>query len=92
MRTSGSRSASSERRGRAFRHQGRGAGLRLARKARIDAADARLMYVSAATMLRAAPGDPGEHSYTKLVDALRQYGSRPAADIEELWRASRSRS
>lgn len=83
--------------------------LRLARKAGIDAAEARLvdsdgapvalirrfdrtsdgarlMYVSAATMLGAEPGDPGEHSYTELVDALRQYGSQPASDIEELWR------
>ena len=83
--------------------------LRLARKAGIDAADARLvdsdgapvalirrfdrtgngarlMYVSAATMLGAEPGGPGEHSYTEIVDALRQNGSQPAADIEELWR------
>jgi len=83
--------------------------LRLARKAGINAAKARLvdsdgvpialirrfdrtanggrlMYVSAATMLGAEPGDPCEHSYTEIVDALRQYGSRPAADIEELWR------
>lgn len=81
--------------------------LRLARKAGIDAADARLvesdgapvavvrrfdrtedggrlMYVSAATMLGAE--ETSERSYTDLVDALRQYGSRPAADIEELWR------
>lgn len=81
--------------------------LRLARKAGIDAADARLvesdgaqvavirrfdrtedggrlMYVSAATMLGAE--EASERSYTDLVDALRQYGSRPAADIEELWR------
>jgi len=83
--------------------------MTLARKAGIDAADARLvdsdgapvalirrfdrtengarlMYVSAATMLGAEPGDPGEHSYTELVDALRQHGSQPAADVEELWR------
>ena len=83
--------------------------MRLARKAGIDAADARivesdgapvavirrfdrtgngarLMYVSAATMLGVEPGDSGEHSYTELVDTLRQNGSRPAADIEELWR------
>ena len=83
--------------------------MRLARKAGVDAADARivdsdgasvalirrfdrthngtrLMYISAATMLGAEPGDPGEHSYTELVDALRQHGSRPASDIEELWR------
>lgn len=83
--------------------------LTLARKAGIDAAEARLvnsdgaqvalirrfdrteggdrlMYVSAATMLGAEPGDPGEHSYTDIADALRRYGSQPAADIEELWR------
>ncbi len=83
--------------------------MRLARRAGIDAADARLvesdgtavalirrfdrppgggrlMYMSAATMLGAEPGDPGEHSYTKIVDALRQHGAQPAADIEELWR------
>lgn len=47
---------------------------------------ARCLYVSAATMLGADPAAPGEHSYTEIVDALRQYGSRPAADIEELWR------
>ncbi|MGX5805504.1 type II toxin-antitoxin system HipA family toxin [Bradyrhizobium sp. Arg314] len=81
----------------------------LARKAGIDAAEARLidsdgapvalirrfdrtpngnrlMYVSAATMIGAERGDAGEHSYTELVDALRQHGSQPAADIEELWR------
>ena len=46
----------------------------------------RLMYVSAATMLGAAPADPGKHSYTEIVDALRQYGSQAAADIEQLWR------
>lgn len=83
--------------------------MRLAKRAGIDAADARLvesdgapialirrfdrprgggrlMYVSAATMLGAEPGDPGEHAYTELVDALRQNGATPPADIEELWR------
>jgi serine/threonine-protein kinase HipA len=83
--------------------------LRLARRAGINAADARivesdgsvvalirrfdrtpeggrLMYVSAATMLGAEPGDHGEHSYTEIVDALRRYGHEPLADIEELWR------
>lgn len=44
----------------------------------------RLMYVSAATMLGAE--ETSERSYTDLVDALRQYGGRPGADIEELWR------
>jgi serine/threonine-protein kinase HipA len=83
--------------------------LRLARKAGIDAAEARLvdsdgvpvalirrfdraaggariMYVSAATMVGAQPAESGEHAYTEVVDALRQHGSRPAADIEQLWR------
>ncbi len=46
---------------------------------------ARLLYISAATMLGVEP-DEGEHSYTELVDALRQNGGRPGADIEELWR------
>jgi serine/threonine-protein kinase HipA len=46
----------------------------------------RLMYVSAATMLGAEPGDPGEHAYTEIVDALRQHGSQSQSDIEELWR------
>lgn len=46
----------------------------------------RLMYVSAATMLGADPTDAGEHAYTEIVEALRQHGSRPQADIEELWR------
>jgi serine/threonine-protein kinase HipA len=44
------------------------------------------MYVSAATMLGADPLDAGEHAYIEIVDALRQHGSRPQADIEELWR------
>jgi serine/threonine-protein kinase HipA len=46
----------------------------------------RLMYVSAATMLGAEPGEPGEHAYTEIVDALREHGATPDADIEELWR------
>lgn len=46
----------------------------------------RLMYISAATMLGAEPGDAGEHAYTELVDALRQHGSAAQADTEELWR------
>ena len=46
----------------------------------------RLMYISAATMLGVEPGGPGENAYTELVDALRQNGVAPSADIEELWR------
>lgn len=46
----------------------------------------RLMYISAATMLGADGTEPGEHAYTEIVDALRQYGARAQADIVELWR------
>ncbi|MBK6687729.1 MAG: type II toxin-antitoxin system HipA family toxin [Deltaproteobacteria bacterium] len=83
--------------------------MRLARKAGINAADARLvesdgaavalirrfdrpdqggrlLYVSAATMLGAEPNEPGEHAYTEIVDAIRQYGAKVQADVDELWR------
>jgi serine/threonine-protein kinase HipA len=46
----------------------------------------RLMYLSAATMLGADAADATEHTYTEIVDALRQHGAQPQADIEELWR------
>ncbi|MGB4859628.1 MAG: type II toxin-antitoxin system HipA family toxin, partial [Dokdonella sp.] len=46
----------------------------------------RLMYISAATMLGVETGDPNEHSYTEIVDALRQHGAQAKIDIEELWR------
>lgn len=46
----------------------------------------RLMYVSAATMLGVDIGDPVEHTYTEIVDAIRRYGADAQADIEELWR------
>ena len=46
----------------------------------------RLLYTSAATMLGAEPGDPGEHSYAEIVDALRVHGAAAKSDIEELWR------
>jgi serine/threonine-protein kinase HipA len=46
----------------------------------------RLMYVSAATMLGVEPGDVTTHTYTELVDALRQHGAAAQDDIEELWR------
>lgn len=63
-----------------------GAPVALIRRFDRPAGGGRLMYVSAATMLGAEPGDPGEHAYTEIVDALRQHGSQPQADIEELWR------
>ena len=46
----------------------------------------RLMYISAATLLGLDAGDPGEHTYSEIVDAIRQHGAAPKADIEELWR------
>lgn len=49
-------------------------------------AGGRLMYVSAATMLGAEPGDSREHCYTEIVDALRVHGAAAQADVEELWR------
>ncbi len=45
----------------------------------------RIPYISAATML-GAENPSEEHSYTELVDVLRQHGSQPQSDIEELWR------
>jgi serine/threonine-protein kinase HipA len=54
---------------------------------RFDRTDkGRLMYISAATMLGVDIGDPAEHAYTEIVDAIRQHGADAQADIEELWR------
>jgi len=44
------------------------------------------MYVSAATLLGIERGDPQEHSYTEIADALRVHGAAVQADLEELWR------
>lgn len=44
----------------------------------------RRMYVSARTLLQA--NDDEEHTYTEIVDALRQHGHSVSADLEELWR------
>jgi serine/threonine-protein kinase HipA len=49
-------------------------------------AKGRLMYVSAATLLGADVGAATEHTYTEIVDAIRQHGADAQADIEELWR------
>lgn len=46
----------------------------------------RLMFISAATMLGAEPTDADDHTYTEIVDTIRQYGATPQQDIEELWR------
>jgi serine/threonine-protein kinase HipA len=49
-------------------------------------AGARLMYVSAATLLGADTSTGREHHYTEIVDAIRQHGAAAQEDIEELWR------
>lgn len=46
----------------------------------------RLMYISAATLLGADTTDPAEHTYTEIIDGMRQHGADAQADIEELWR------
>jgi serine/threonine-protein kinase HipA len=46
----------------------------------------RIPYLSAATMLGVETGDADEHTYTEIIDALRQYGADAQSDIEELWR------
>jgi serine/threonine-protein kinase HipA len=49
------------------------------------AQNVRLLYISAATLLGSY--DPeAQPTYTQIVDALRQHGSRPQADIDELFR------
>ena len=48
--------------------------------------EGRLMYISAATLLGGETGNPSEHTYTEIVDALRQSGADAQTDIEELWR------
>jgi serine/threonine-protein kinase HipA len=44
------------------------------------------MYVSAATLLGVERGAAGNHTYSEIVDALRQHGAATQADTEELWR------
>ena len=44
------------------------------------------MYVSAATLMQVVRGDPKDHSYTEMVDAIRIYSAASQQDIEELWR------
>lgn len=63
-------------------------GIPVALMRRFDRPDdgGRLLYLSAATMLGGATSDDAEHTYTEIVDALRQYGAQPQSDIEELWR------
>ncbi|HEY8509134.1 MAG TPA: HipA domain-containing protein [Steroidobacteraceae bacterium] len=63
-----------------------GVSVALIRRFERAACGGRLMYISAATLLGADAGDPGEHAYTDIVDALRQHGADAQPDIEELWR------
>ncbi len=44
----------------------------------------RIPFLSSMSMLSAKDGE--EHSYLEIVDAIRQYGSRPKANMAELWR------
>lgn len=44
----------------------------------------RIPFLSAMSMLDAIDNEP--HSYLEFVDALRQHGARPEADMSELWR------
>lgn len=55
---------------------------------RFDRAEsgARIMYVSAATLLGVDTSAPGENSYAEIVEALRQHGASTQSDIDELWR------
>ncbi len=46
--------------------------------------DIRIPFLSAMSMLGAA--DNEDHSYLEIVDALRQFGSRPEQDCAQLWR------
>jgi serine/threonine-protein kinase HipA len=48
------------------------------------AAGRRISFLSAMSMLGA--NDNETRSYLEIVDALRQYGSQPEADMHELWR------
>lgn len=50
-----------------------------------DANGVRVPFMSAMTALDAADHGP-QRSYLEIVDAIRQTGSRPDADIEELWK------
>jgi serine/threonine-protein kinase HipA len=44
----------------------------------------RIPFISAASLLGLAPGDPG--SYTMIADAIRQFGDDVTSDLRELWR------
>lgn len=44
----------------------------------------RIPFLSGASLLGLSPGDPG--AYTRLADAIRQFGHDVAGDLQELWR------
>jgi serine/threonine-protein kinase HipA len=46
----------------------------------------RRFYVSAATLMGIGREDSGAHTYTEIVDVIRQTSPVPQEDIEELWR------
>lgn len=48
--------------------------------------DRRIPFLSAMSMLGATDGERDPHSYLEIADALRQYGSAPKIDLEQLWR------
>ena len=48
------------------------------------AGQARIPFISGASLLGLSPGDPG--AYTLLADAIRQFGHDVAGDLRELWR------
>lgn len=49
-----------------------------------DAADGRIPYQSAASLLQASRQQ--DHSYTDIADAIRTHGHAPIQDLQQLWR------
>ena len=49
-----------------------------------DAADGRIPYQSAASLLQASREE--DRSYTEIADAIRSHGHAPAQDVRQLWR------
>jgi len=62
--------------------------MQLAKAAGINAPQARLIDSGGipVTLIRRFVGAPTEHTYTEIVDAIRQHGADAQADIEELGR------
>ncbi len=53
-------------------------------RVRADGSSKRLMYLSARSLMDAAPSQ--QHSYVDIADTIRIHGSHAAADMKELWR------